>query len=206
MTRRKKGLSAEDKALWHRVTAETIPLRPTKGDAPSQPTPKPPRPNRPLAQPGPAQLNPAQILKPTGSPLKSSTRINLADHTPKQVGRPEPGLDRRTAERLRRGERAPEDRIDLHGMTAERAHGALNGFIARAISRGLRCVLVITGKGGRHRSEDAPFMRADQGVLRQAVPRWLKSGPYAHGIVGIFEAHIRHGGSGALYVYLKKRR
>ncbi|MEM9045980.1 MAG: Smr/MutS family protein [Pseudomonadota bacterium] len=203
MTRR-KGLTPEDKALWQRVNADTIPLRPKKAEAletPAAAPKKPPQPRLPTPHP-----SPLQILKPAGVPLKSSTRLDLADHTPKQVGRPEPGLDRRTAERLRRGERDPQARLDLHGMTAERAHGALNGFVARSIGQGLRCVLVITGKGGRHRSEDAPFMRSDQGVLRQAVPRWLRSGPYASRIVGIFEAHTRHGGAGAVYIYLKKRR
>ncbi|MEM9370318.1 MAG: Smr/MutS family protein, partial [Pseudomonadota bacterium] len=125
---------------------------------------------------------------------------------PRPVGRPEAGLDRHTAERLRRGERAPEARLDLHGMTADRAHRALSGFLARALAQGLRCILVITGKGGRHRSDDASFMRPDQGVLRQAVPRWIRTGPYAAQIVGIYEAHVRHGGAGAIYVYLKKGR
>ncbi|MEM8791627.1 MAG: Smr/MutS family protein [Pseudomonadota bacterium] len=203
MTRR-KDLTPEEKALWRRVNADTIPLdRSRPGPLPgkdraSKAAPEPPAPAPPPRAP--------EILEPTGPKLKSTTRLDLADHTPKQVGRPEPGLDRRTADRLRRGERQPEARLDLHGMTRGRAHTALNGFIARAMSEGLRCVLVITGKGGRHTEEDAPFMRSDRGVLRQAVPRWLRSGPYAHSIVGIFEAHPRHGGAGALYVYLKKRR
>ncbi len=123
------------------------------------------------------------------------------------MGRAEPGLDRRNAERLRRGERAPEARIDLHGMTAERAHAALDRFIGRALSERRRLVLVITGKGAKIRDEDAaPFMRSGEGVLRQQVPRWLRSGPHARRIVGIYQAHMRHGGAGALYVYLKKDR
>ena len=132
--------------------------------------------------------------------------VSMADHDPRKVGRPEPGLDRRTAERLRRGERAPDARIDLHGMTADRAHRVLDRFIGEALSANLRCVLVITGKGGRHAREDAPFMHSDRGILRQAVPRWLTASPFARQIVGIFTAHPRHGGDGALYVYLKKSR
>jgi len=123
------------------------------------------------------------------------------------AGRSEPGLDRRNAERLRRGARAPDDRIDLHGLTAERAHRALDRRIGEALGRGERLILVITGKGGKKRNtDDAPFMREDDGVLRQQAPRWLRSGPHAAHIVGIYQAHPRHGGAGAFYVYLKKRR
>jgi DNA-nicking Smr family endonuclease len=68
-------------------------------------------------------------------------------------------------------------------------------------------VLVITGKGGKWRDpNEAPFMRGDQGVLRQQVPGWLSRGPHARQIVGVYQAHLRHGGEGALYVYLKRRR
>ncbi|MBY8977196.1 Smr/MutS family protein [Rhodobacteraceae bacterium NNCM2] len=204
MTRR-RGLTPEDRALWQKVTSGTTKLKhqakratPNDDDRPAK-RPTPPAP--PFAE---HLKREPQILRPEGSQLRGSTRIDLADHAPKTVGRPEPGLDRRTADKLRRGDRKPEARLDLHGMTADRAHSALNGFLARSILQSRRCVLVITGKGGRHQTDDAPFMRPDQGVLRQAVPRWLRSGPYARQIVGIFEAHPRHGGAGAIYVYLKK--
>ncbi len=92
-------------------------------------------------------------------------------------------------------------------MTAERAHTALDRFIGRALAERRRLILVITGKGAKPRDEDAaPFMRSGEGVLRQQVPRWLRSGPYARRIVGVFQAHARHGGAGALYVYFKKDR
>ncbi|MEM7176239.1 MAG: Smr/MutS family protein [Pseudomonadota bacterium] len=205
MTKR-RGLTPEDRALWQKVTTGTNRLK--KPGTPEKPNAKP-KPGTSPAQSYPQVDFPvrgSEVIRPAGQSLRGSTRIDLADHAPKQVGRPEPGLDKRTADRLRRGERAPEARLDLHGMTAERAHRALNGFIARSVSQSLRCVLVITGKGGRQNSDDAPFMRSDQGVLRQAVPRWLKSGPYHGQIIGIFESHPRHGGGGALYIYLKKKR
>ena len=79
--------------------------------------------------------------------------------------------------------------------------------IGEALARDQRLILVITGKGGKKRSDDdAPFMREGEGVLRQQAPRWLRSGPHAARIVGIYQAHPRHGGAGAFYVYLKKRR
>ncbi|MEO0681713.1 MAG: Smr/MutS family protein [Pseudomonadota bacterium] len=119
---------------------------------------------------------------------------------------PAAGLDRRTADRLRRGKRTPEARLDLHGMTADRAHAALGAFLRRARAEGKRCVLVITGKGGRKPAEDAPYMPERTGVLRYAVPEWLSTAPLSPLVVGVYKAHQTHGGEGALYVYLRKPR
>jgi len=80
--------------------------------------------------------------------------------------------------------------------------------MGQAIRAGYRVVLVITGKGDRSgrraHIDDAGFMAGDGGVLRRAAPDWLRRGPYASRIVGIYAAHRRHGGAGAFYVYLKK--
>jgi DNA-nicking Smr family endonuclease len=159
------------------------------------------------AKPAAPQLPYHTTLRPTGSGKAPAVSMDLSDRALVPVGRPEAGLDRRNSERLRRGDRDPDGRIDLHGMTAEHAHRALDRRIGEALARGERLVLVITGKGGRKRNaDDAAFMRTDQGVLRQQAPRWLRSGPHAANIVGIYQAHLRHGGGGAFYVYLKKRR
>ncbi|MEM6974095.1 MAG: Smr/MutS family protein [Pseudomonadota bacterium] len=133
-------------------------------------------------------------------------QLRGGDALPGPVGRPEAGLDRRTAERLRKGAREPDARLDLHGLTAEQAHRRLDRFLAEAVSAGLRVVLVITGKGGRRRPEDAPWLPEGRGVLRDAAPRWIRQGAQGRRIVGIYEAHIRHGGAGAFYVYLRKPR
>ena len=151
-------------------------------------------------------------IAPKSRPLMSST----ADIRLKPVGRPEPlirtpasptpapsGLDRRTEERLRKGRRDPDARIDLHGMTAARAHGALTRFIGDARRQGHRCVLVITGKGAPGPSQG--FGDWTPGVLRRETPIWLKTPPLAQQIVHVSQAHPKHGGGGALYVYLKKR-
>jgi DNA-nicking Smr family endonuclease len=106
-------------------------------------------------------------------------------------------LDRRTAERLRRGQIALDGRLDLHGMTQAAAHDALHDFLLGASERGQRCVLVITGKG--RAGEEA-------GVLRRQVPHWLNMQPLRGRIVAIAEAQPRHGGAGALYVLLKRKR
>ncbi|MEM9198021.1 MAG: Smr/MutS family protein [Pseudomonadota bacterium] len=119
------------------------------------------------------------------------------------LGPATPGLDRRTAERLRRGRIAPEARIDLHGHTQERAHAVCRQFILAQQARGRRCVLVITGKGKRGPDE---WGRPAQGLLRNAVPRWLALPPLSALVVGVYPASPRHGGDGAFYVYLRKSR
>jgi DNA-nicking Smr family endonuclease len=106
-----------------------------------------------------------------------------------------PGLDRRSAERLRRGALPIEARLDLHGMTQDEAHGALADFLARSEAAGRRCVLVITGKGARV-----------GGVLRAAVPRWLNEGPNRRHLLAFAPAQPKDGGGGALYLLLRRRR
>jgi DNA-nicking Smr family endonuclease len=104
-----------------------------------------------------------------------------------------PGLDRRNAQRLKRGQMEITARLDLHGLTQSEAHGALQRFIARSYDAGSRAVLIITGKG-------------HEGVLRGAVPRWLAEPGLRPMILAREEAQPRHGGAGALYVLLRRRR
>ena len=118
------------------------------------------------------------------------------------------GLDGNTADRLRRGLLEPQARLDLHGMTEVDAHRALLMFLRSAHVRGMRLVLVVTGKG-RPRAPDAPFdlelETRGRGILKSAVPRWLKEPGLAAVIATTQWSHRRHGGDGALYVYLRKR-
>lgn len=205
--RRRNPLSPEDRALWRAVTREAVPLAPELRGLPApEEQPRTPEPATPPAA-APAPRRPRAGAPATPPPFT----VEAAPPALEPLGPAVPGLDRRTARRLGRGARAPEARIDLHGMTAERAHRALDACIARALAQGLRLVLVITGKGGRpargqERGPDAPFMRPAAGLLRREAPRWLRAGPYASRIVGIYPAHPRHGGAGAFYVYLKKPR
>ena len=115
------------------------------------------------------------------------------------------GLDGNTAEKLKRGQLTPGARIDLHGMTEAVAHATLLSFLAGAQSRGVRLALVITGMGNPKHHEGAEWMRSPHGVLKQMVPRWLNEKEFAALISGSSPAHRRHGGDGALYVYLRKR-
>lgn len=118
------------------------------------------------------------------------------------------GIDGRTAERLRRGTMEPEARLDLHGFTEAAAHSALIAFLRSAQMRGHRLVLVVTGKGMKEQDPYAPFdlelAARSRGVLKSMVPRWLAE-PSLGGIVADSRtAHRKHGGAGALYIYLRK--
>ncbi|HEY2886014.1 MAG TPA: Smr/MutS family protein [Rhizomicrobium sp.] len=117
------------------------------------------------------------------------------------------GLDGRTEERLRRGLISPDARLDLHGFTERDAHHALLLFLRSAQTRRHRLVLVVTGKGARV-APDAPFDMElnyrSRGVLKAVVPRWLREPSFAAIVAGVRSAHVRHGGEGALYIYLRK--
>ena len=118
------------------------------------------------------------------------------------------GVDGNTAERLRKGELKPQASLDLHGMTENVAHRALATFLRGAAARGLRLVIVVTGKGAPESTAYEPFdlerQTSRRGVLRTMTPRWLREPDLAPFIAEIRTAHRSHGGDGALYVYLRK--
>jgi DNA-nicking Smr family endonuclease len=205
----RRRLGPDERQLWERVAATASPLRqrPASLRIPLPPEPAPDRPTEPPVQP-PAHPVPAPkfLARPDPrsgrAPKAASAAVagwSFEQAGPPEaapVGRPQAGLDRRTADRLRKGARIPDARIDLHGMTAGRAHGVCLRFLGEAVAQGHRVVLVITGKG-----------RGDRGgVLRESLPGWLRASPLGQSVVGIYQAHRKHGGDGAFYVYLKRRR
>ncbi len=199
MSRRKgpRGLSPEEEMLWERIAARTVPMHPKKK---AVPTPSKPAPKTPTSEPR--------------QPIpRFSVGENADGHTPgHDLARPigsvikdQPvRMDTKAHRRMVRGKLKPEARIDLHGMTLADAHPALTRFIAGSHGRGLRLVLVITGKG-RTREDDGPIPTRP-GVLRHQVPQWLTSGALRAMVLQVTEAHQRHGGGGAYYVYLTRRR
>jgi DNA-nicking Smr family endonuclease len=112
------------------------------------------------------------------------------------------GIDRRQADRFRQGRLEIDGKIDLHGRTQAEAHDALHDFIHRAHRAGKRCLLVITGKGGMK----TIGAERSQGILRQAVPRWLNEAGLRRYVLAFDHARPQHGGDGALYVLLKRDR
>ncbi len=117
-------------------------------------------------------------------------------------------FDRKHAKKLRSGRVEIEARLDLHGMRQNEAHHTLRAFLHRAHGRGLRWVLIITGKGGlagpaNEADEDVIPLR-DRGVLKRNVPRWLEEPDLRAVVVSFTEAAAVHGGEGAMYVHLRK--
>ena len=200
MSTPKRPVSREEARLWHQVTGDVAPL-PGKPAPPAKPAPKP----TPTAKPGPPQKPkpPAKAMLAAAKPPAATPPPGV---TVERVRRAQvPGLDRRSAERLRRGQMAIEGRLDLHGMTQAEAERALDRFLAVSAAADKRCVLVITGKGSTARGDDS-VIPARVGVLRDAVPVWLAKPGSRRLVVASHPAARRHGGSGALYVLLRRRR
>jgi len=109
--------------------------------------------------------------------------------------RPLQPLDRRMRQRVARGREPIDARFDLHGLTQAEAHAALSRFLHAASARGARLILIITGKG----------TRSGQGILKRQVPLWLALPEFRDLVIGFEEAHVAHGGEGALYVRLRRQ-
>jgi DNA-nicking Smr family endonuclease len=184
--RRRRALSEEERALWESVAKQTKPLRkkPRAAKAPAA---------------GPDAEPPAAAKQPVAPPPPASARTARAP-TPPPAAPPLAPLGRRERSQLSRGRKEIEDRLDLHGMTQTRAHRALSGFLQRAHHDGLTFVLIITGKGRTVGGE------SERGVLRRQVPLWLNLPEFRTLVVGFEEAHIGHGGEGALYVRIRRSR
>ena len=125
------------------------------------------------------------------------------------VGIPEKlaDIDKQTRRRLKRGQISIDGRLDLHGMTQQQAHQALLEYIPFAHNAGKRCILIVTGKGQpRHGNQNLLECIEHVGVLKQKTPQWLCMSPLFSYILDIQPARPNHGGEGALYVLLRRKR
>lgn len=188
MARPPRALSPEERALWQRVVSSVTPIA-------KRATPVPPAPVVPFVAPAPV-AEPVQSRKVKGRvpPLRQP-----APPPPKP---PRDTLDGGWDRRLSRGLVAPESAIDLHGHTLASAHALLDQGLDRAIARGDRVLLLITGKPPRPESE-RPHAR---GAIRAAVGDWLAASRHADAIAAVRGAHPSHGGHGALYIILRRPR
>lgn len=175
-TPRRRKLSEDERSLWSGVIRSIKPLK----KRPAKQEAPLPAPSRVAATPPP----PAPQRRP-----------------PQKAAPPLAALDRRAKQRLARGSDPIEARIDLHGRTQSEAHDALLRFLHKAQSGGAKFALVITGKGAR--GQGGP---GERGVLKRQVPLWLALPEFRAYVVGFEQAHVAHGGQGALYVRLRKPR
>jgi DNA-nicking Smr family endonuclease len=178
---RRRQLSDEERALWRGFARSITPLRGTG------------RGRKASAEEKDAAHAPAKALEVRVSPA------------PPSPARPPPlaPLGRRLKQRVARGRDQIDARIDLHGMTQAQAHRALMTFLQRAQADGARIALVVTGKGATRGERDA---ERERGVLKRQVPLWLSLPEFRSLIVGFEDAHVGHGGQGALYVRLRRGR
>jgi len=116
-----------------------------------------------------------------------------------------PQLDKRTEEKLRKGKIQIEGRLDLHGLNQNQAYEKLKVFIEHSVHQKKRCLLVITGKG-KSRIDSGHVIEPERGVLKEKLPQWLSENSFARHILKSIPAHIKDGGSGAFYIYLKRQR
>ncbi|THH34636.1 DNA mismatch repair protein MutS [Aliishimia ponticola] len=181
--------------LWRTVAKSVQPRARQMPDPAAHPTPKPQEPRKPVSH-----LTRLPEISGGRAPLKDDLAPSVSHGLRSQPVK----MDRKTYLRMQRGKLKPDARIDLHGMTLDRAHSALTRFVLSSHSSGRRLLLVITGKG-KHRDEGGPIP-VRLGVLRHQVPEWLRMPPLSSAVLQITEAHLSHGGGGAYYVYLRKPR
>lgn len=178
---RRRVLSHEERVLWRTVTRSIAPL-----------------PDRLNGGTGEKVSDRSDLSLPEPVNERAAKRrlqTRAASIVPPPPPPPLEPLGRRMRQRVARGREVIEARFDLHGMTQSEAHAALLHFLRSASARGVRLVLVITGKGRRS---------GEAGVLRRQVPHWLVLPEFRSVVIGFEDAHITHGGEGALYVRLRR--
>jgi len=176
--KRRRVLSSEERVLWTTVIKSIAPLRESTATD---------------------EDDGAQMASSAGPAAAVAKSAPIAPSlTDKKLPPLEP-LGRRTKQRVARGKEPIDGRLDLHGLTQSEAHAALLRFLRAASSRGARLVLVITGKGAR-------VGGGERGILKRQVPQWLGLPEFRAFIVGFEQAHVAHGGEGALYIQVRRTR
>ncbi|TKT82797.1 Smr/MutS family protein [Aquamicrobium sp. LC103] len=177
--RNEKNLSMEDRILWSKVARTAIPL-----------------PGKVVEDETEKDESFAALLEEKPKPRKVASEPPARPHNPASQPPNPHRLDRTTHRKLAKGKLRIDGKVDLHGLTQAEAHSLLLSFLHQAYAAGRRHVLIVTGKGSSLGSD---------GVLRRAVPAWFATPPF-RALVGAHEdAERRHGGSGAIYVRLRRR-
>ena len=182
--RRKRALSGEELELWESVVQQVKPLRKAKRAV-----------KETVESEAKLSSPPTSSPKPSHAPLRPTPLIAAKPSAP-----PLATIGRREKSHLARGKKDIDARLDLHGMTQARAHRALLNFLHHARDNGMSFVLVITGKG---RTVEPG---AERGLLKRMVPEWLGLPEFRSLVIGFEQAHIGHGGEGALYVRVRRAR
>lgn len=182
-----RGLSPAEAALWARVAGTVAPLHPVR-PATAQPA------TAIAPPPAPVPRVKGRVPAPLPSPPPPPSPVRPLDRD---------GLDGSWERKLAKAQLAPDFTLDLHGHTLEAAHARLDAGLAQAAAMGARLVLVITGKSRPVASADRGDRR---GAIRAKLLDWLAHGAHANRIAAVRSAHQRHGGSGAVYVVLRRQK
>ncbi len=181
---RKRPLTSEEEKLWQHITRYDKPLKNIKNSKEKEETAI----EQETVQPAAIKIK-NQKKKTSAACLPAS--VKEKETISKKLG-DYSGIDRNTAERFRKGEAAIDAKLDLHGMTTQKAHKSLISFIEKHVKLGSRRLLVITGKGN--------------GILRSELPNWLSVSDLCGWILAFDKAQAKHGGDGAYYILLKRKR
>jgi DNA-nicking Smr family endonuclease len=177
---RRRVLTQDERVLWTSITHSIAPLR--------------------EGAPAEIAVEPYTAEKPQlARPLKRIEPPAQAKAAPPQLT----PLGRRLRRSVARGKEAIDARLDLHGLTQSEAHAALLHFLRKASAREARLVLVITGKGSGNLGARGD---GERGVLKRQVPHWLSLPEFRSFVIGYEDAHVAHGGEGALYVRIRRLR
>ncbi len=203
---KKRGLTDDDIKLWEHTAQSLKPLSRSKSrvrDAVGEPEVE-------LDVAGPRKSEKQKFEPPVEAKHKTAGKTPLARVAVMQAPAPPPvaDFDRRNHKKLRKGRIELDGRIDLHGMRQGEAHVALRRFLLSSHAKGKRWVLVITGKGEPARGKSRePFdysSQTERGILKRSVPMWLEEPGVRAIVISFTDAAIEHGGTGALYVHLRK--
>ncbi|MAQ71871.1 MAG: smr domain-containing protein [Alphaproteobacteria bacterium] len=143
-----------------------------------------------------------QVTKVPEEPKPAPTKEKKTKNPRQPQGR---DIDGNTRKKLEKGELPIDGELDLHGMRQAEAHNALKSFIKNSYSSNKRCVLVITGKGARSVNPEH-WMEDERGVLRKKLPEWLNGNDLSNIVLQHVQARPKHGGAGAFYIYLRRKR
>ncbi|WP_085307435.1 Smr/MutS family protein [Planktotalea arctica] len=195
---RRRRIKPDELDLWDQVARTTTRLVPPKRSVIADV----PRANKPKAmKPEARSIAPFTL----GGGSAGREMRDVMPSVPDRLRAAPVKMDAKSYKFMQRGKLKPEGRIDLHGMTVAEAHPALISFILSSHGAGKRLVLVITGKGGR-REDIGAIAPQRMGTLKRQVPHWLTMAPVSSAVLQVTESHLRHGGGGAYYVYLRRAR
>lgn len=182
-----RGLSAPEAEAWARLAESVTPLKGRK------------QPVMPRVTNAPVQ---ASAPRPVAH-MTSSARTSPAVPAERSNHAPDPGLDSHWDRKLKTGRIVPDYTLDLHGHTLDQAYHRLASGLDQAQAMQARVVLLIAG---RPRPVDPADRATRRGAIRAKLLDWLAAGPHGSAIAAIRPAHRSHGGEGALYLVLKRRR